>query len=189
MSLFHVTQFSILLLTASPEAESGSAALVAPDFAVTIATWITFFLLLFLLARFGWKPFVNALDEREAAVRDEVKRAENARREAEELLQQYELKLKNVQSEADAILNTSRQRAEEVGNKLETDARASAQQILEKAKLTIEGERQKAVSELKGIVANAASELTEKILKEELDMSRHEKLVEEVVSGIDRKRN
>jgi len=55
--------------------------------------------------------------------------------------------------------------------------------------LTIEGERQKAVSELKGIVANAASELTEKILKEELDMSRHEKLVEEVVSGIDRKRN
>lgn len=184
--ILQLSRLVFIATVASSEGASGSSALVTPDFAVTISTWITFFILLFLLAKFGWGPFTKALDEREEAITENVNRAEKARNEAEYLLKQYEEKLKNAQNEAEKIISSARERSEEIASKLQNDARIEAQNIMEKAKMTIEGERLKAVNELKSIVSEAAAYLSKKILQREIDMKKHIELVDEAVSKIEK---
>jgi F-type H+-transporting ATPase subunit b len=44
--------------------------LILPDFGLLVWTGITFSLLLFLLAKFAWKPILNAVNTREQNITD-----------------------------------------------------------------------------------------------------------------------
>lgn len=163
----------------------GAASLISPDLALTIATWITFLLLVVLIGKFGWGPFTKALDERESKIADDVARAENARSEAERLLKQYEDQLARAREEADKVLAEGRSRAEATAARLEEEARKASEEMTERARQTIEAERLKAVSELNRIVATAAVDLAGKIIKEELDGKKHQKLIDATVSQME----
>jgi F-type H+-transporting ATPase subunit b len=164
--------------------EAGGAALVSPDFAITIATWIAFGALVFLISRFGWNPLVKSLDDREHGIQESVRRAEAARNEAERLLVDYNAKLSGAKAEVDRLIAEGRSRGEAVAAKIELDANARSQELITKAQQTIDSERQKAVAELRRIVADAGVGLASKILHEELDATRHERLVDEVVREV-----
>jgi F-type H+-transporting ATPase subunit b len=163
---------------------AGGASLVSPDFAVTVATWIAFGLLVFIISRFGWNPLVKSLDEREQKIQDSVRRAEAARNEAERLLTDYNTKLSGAKTEVDRLIAEGRARGEAVAAKIELDANTRAQEQITKAQQAIDSERQKAVAELRRIVADAGVGLASKILREELDPKRHERLVDEVVREV-----
>lgn len=176
------------LVGATPPEGGFKAQLMSPDLALTFATWITFILLIVLLKKFGWGPLTKALDEREAKIADDVRRAENARREAEEILSTYNRKLSEAGAEADRLINEARARAEEVGARMSDEARKTADEIIIKAKASIDSERQKAVAELREIVADAATGLAGRIIGEELDSTRHARLVDEAVAAIPARR-
>ncbi|RMH59962.1 MAG: ATP synthase F0 subunit B [Candidatus Hydrogenedentota bacterium] len=177
----------LFLVTAAAEhggEATGGGAIIAPDFAVTIATWVTFGLLVFFLSRYGWGPFTKALDEREEKIANDVRKAEEARAEAQRLLEEYESRLGRARSEADKIIVDARQRAEEIAARLKKEAQADAAETIEKARQAIEAEREAAVVELKSTVAEAAVSLASKILREDLDRPKHERLIEETVREI-----
>lgn len=159
-------------------------ALLKPDLALTLATWITFILLITLLKKFGWGPLTKAIDEREAKIAESVQRAENARNEAEQMLVDYNAKLAAAAVEADQHIKAARVRAEELTNRMAADAQKIAEDITAKAQASIEAERVKVVAELRSIVAESAANLAGRILDEEVDATRHGKLIEGVVSGI-----
>lgn len=172
-------------LTAAEEAGAhGGPDMMAPDPTLTYATWITFFIFVAILAKFGWTPLVKSLDEREAAVADHVRRAEHARKEAEELLESYNQKLASAKAETDAMIVQARARGEEVVQRMTADAKQQAESIAKKAQESIEAERLRAVTELRQIVAEASVSLAGKILHEELTPARHAKLIDETVAGI-----
>lgn len=158
--------------------------LLKPDVAVLFATWLTFGILAWILAKFGWGPITKALDDRESSIAENARRAEAARADAETLVKRYEQQLAGAQGEADKVLAEARTRAEQVGQRLAAEARENATQITNKALQQIEGERQKAVTELRQIVAGAAVDLAGRILKEELNAQRHTKLIDDVVGQI-----
>lgn len=181
-----------LLLAAATEhgAEGGGGvkAFLNPDLALTGATWLTFFILIGLLKKFGWGPMTKALEDRESKIAESVHRAERARADAEELLMSYNQKLASAQGEADRVINNAREKAEQVAARMADDARKTAEEIVTKAQASIESERQKAVAELRGIVAESAAMLAGNILKEELDPKRHQKLIDNVVIDLPARR-
>lgn len=175
----------LALAIAASEGAGASAEIVkASEWPLTVATWLTFLLLVFLMARFGWGPLTKALDEREARIADDVKRAENARAEAEALLKNYNDKLAAARAETDKLIADGRARAAEVAAGIEADAKKKAQETTERALAEIEGERQKAVTQLNRIVADAAVTLASKLMAEELDARKHQKLIESTLSQI-----
>ena len=76
---------------------------------------INFFILLFCLKKFLYKPLFNMLDERAATIAKNVDDAEQARDEANALKAEYEASLKEAQTKAQEIIQNANKLGEETG--------------------------------------------------------------------------
>lgn len=142
--------------------------LVTPSYGLLFWTGLTFCLLLFVLAKFAWKPILKQVNERSKKIDDALKEAENAREEMKALHSENERILKEARAERDAILKE----AKDAGTKMIEEAREKAKiegaKLLEAAKSAIQSERNAALSEMKGQVATFSVQIAEQLVKESL---------------------
>ena len=80
--------------------------LVLPDFGLLFWTGIVFCSLLFLLAKFAWKPILSAVNEREKSISDALELAETTREEMKSLQAENDTILKAAKAERDEILKS-----------------------------------------------------------------------------------
>ncbi|MEY4142039.1 MAG: synthase subunit [Bacteroidota bacterium] len=142
--------------------------LVTPSYGLLFWTGLTFCLLLFVLAKFAWKPILKQVNERSKKIDDALKEAENAREEMKALHSENERILKEARAERDAILKE----AKDAGTKMIEEAREKAKlegtKLLEAAKSAIQSERNAALSEMKAQVATFSVQIAEQLVKESL---------------------
>src|SRR5205809_5202062 len=100
--------------------------LVQPDPGLFIWTIVTFLVLLALLAKFAWRPLLNALDSRQESIRKALDDAQRAKQELEQLQQESNRIIRNARVEADAIIAASRTDGERVREEMKEKARAEA---------------------------------------------------------------
>src|SRR6266700_2227185 len=100
--------------------------LVQPDPGLFVWTIITFLVLLALLAKFAWRPLLQALDSRQATIKKSLDDALQARRELEQVQQQSAEILRQARADAQTVLAQSRSDAEKLGETLRQKAREEA---------------------------------------------------------------
>ena len=83
--------------------------LVLPDFGLLFWTGIVFCSLLFLLAKFAWKPILNAVNERGNSIAEALELAEKTREEIKALKAENDQILKAAKAESDEILKDAKQ--------------------------------------------------------------------------------
>ena len=124
--------------------------------------------LLVLLAKFAWKPIMDAITAREEGIANAIASAEAARKEMQNLQADNQRILQEARTERDAMIKEAR----EIKDKMIADAKAEAQaqgeKMIEQAKATINSEKNAAMAELKAQVSGLSLEIAEKILKQEL---------------------
>lgn len=147
---------------------------------LVIWTIITFILLLIVLRKFAWKPLLSALDHREQRIRSDLERAEQARHEAEVILEENRKVLARAEEEYRRILNDGRALAEKLKREIIEDANQLTKKMTATAKLKIEHDKQAALQQLRFEVANLAILTAEKIIGETLDETKHRKLVDDL---------
>src|SRR5436190_365771 len=86
--------------------------LVQPDPGLFIWTIVTFLVLLALLAKFAWRPLLQALDSRQEAIRKALDDAQRARQELERLNRESAEIVAQARVDADSIVSRSRADAE-----------------------------------------------------------------------------
>ena len=93
-----------------------------------LALWtiVVFVCLVFILAKFAWKPLAGGLDRREQGIADQIAQANAANEKAKELLAEHERKLDEAKMEVHGILDQGRRDAEELGQELLKKAREEA---------------------------------------------------------------
>ena len=149
-------------------------------------TIITFILLLAVLRKFAWQPLLDALHRREEHIRTSIERAEHAKQEAERLLEENRKQLDRAEQEGLRILNEHRTLAEKLKNEIVEKANQLSRKVVEQAKQEIARDKDAALSELRGEVANLAIQAAEKILDETLDENRHRKIVDAYLKELPR---
>ena len=82
--------------------------LVQPDPGLFIWTILTFLVLLWLLAKFAWRPLLQALESRQELIRKSLDDAQEARRELERLHVESAQILKEARVQADSIITQTR---------------------------------------------------------------------------------
>ena len=149
-----------------------------------LAFWsvIIFGGLVFILAKFAFKPIVKALDEREKQVADNITGAERANQEAKELLAQYQNRLSEAESEVKAIVEAGKKEAERAGDLIVAKARDAAEAERVRATKEIEAATDGALQELAARSADLAVSLAGKIIKKKLDAGSHAELIQTAVS-------
>ncbi len=145
---------------------------------LAIWTTVVFVIFAFLLAKFGWKPILQALNEREQKIRGSLEQAEKARQETAELMKQNEKNRAAADEEYQRIVREAKALAEKMKDEIVERGRSEAQRHLDHAKDELRREVDAAKQQLRGEVADLAIQAAGKILDESLDSKKHQKLVE-----------
>ncbi len=147
-------------------------------------TFITFFIVLFVLKKFAWKPLLSMLEKREEGIKSDIQRAEHAREEAERLLTEHKKNLQNAEVEARRIIDEARTMAKQLKEEIVESAQASAHNLTVQAKAEIQREKETALRQLRDEVADLAIQAAGKILDESLDDARHRKIVDTYIDAL-----
>ncbi len=142
--------------------------LISPGIGVFLWMLLSFGILVFILAKWGWPMILKALNERETAISDSLNAAEKAREEMKQLKTENLDLLREAKIERDEMLRTARLTAEKIVEDAKSKATEEAQRIVDSARESINYEKLKAMHELKNDVANLSIEIAEKLVRSEL---------------------
>ena len=143
---------------------------------------INFLLLLYLLNRFLFKPLLARMDERSAKIEKGLEDAETAARDRELARAEREAAVAEARKEAAEMLARANKIAEDTRNEILTDARTEAEQVTQRAREEITAEKERAMAELRGQVADLALAAAGKLVKSEMDTPTQRRLVEEFLA-------
>lgn len=159
--------------------------LVLPDPGLYFWTIATFLVLVFLLAKFAWRPLLDALERRQEAIRKSLDDAESARSELERLKTESAEILKGARVEAAAVVSKSRADALQLGEELKQKARGEADAIVREAKRQIESEKSQALREIRDEIADLSIRIASKLIERNISREDNERLVEETLERLE----
>jgi F-type H+-transporting ATPase subunit b len=156
--------------------------LVTPGLGLIFWQLITFLLVLFLLARFAWKPIMSSLREREETIEGALRAAEQAKADMTKLKAENERLLEDARVERDAMLKKAQLTSEAIVEEAKNKASVESAKIVESAKQQINAERLAAVADIKKQVATLSIEIAEKLLRNQLKEEKAQRdLVDQLV--------
>ncbi len=141
-------------------------------------TIASFLVLVTVLSKYGWKPMIQALTEREEKIRSALEQADKARLEASELLKKNEESTARAEAEYQKMMKESRAMADKVREEILVKAREQAQQEMQRASEEIQRNVESARQQLRSEVADLAIRAAEKILDETLDAQKQKKVID-----------
>ena len=157
--------------------------LVTPQIGLLFWTVLIFLILVFLLAKFAWKPILNMVEERTKNIEDALNSAENAKKEMAGLKAENEQIMKEARAERDKIVREAREMKDKIIEESKETAKAEADKILAQARKLIDDEKCAAMNELKDQVASLSIEIAEKILTKELsDKKKQAELIDDILN-------
>ena len=143
--------------------------LVTPDFGLLVWMTLIFGIVLFILARFGFPVITRSVEARAERIRttlDDLKKAEEGMkvlaREQEELIAR-------AKEERDAIISDANLTRRQIVSQAREEALAESERIVTKARQDIEHEKETALRELRGKVADLSMQIAGKVLRKSLD--------------------
>jgi F-type H+-transporting ATPase subunit b len=167
------------------EAEGGPVDLLAPSTGVMAWTLIIFLLLMFVLAKFAFKPLFAAVEAREKALEDAIEGAKRDRAESEQLLAQQRAQLENARNEAQQIIAESRATAEKMRGDLLAQTKQQQEEMIEQARRAIEGEKAAAIADLRREAVDLAIAGASRVIEQNLDSAGNRQIVESFLASLD----
>ncbi len=163
--------------------------LVQPDPGLFIWTILTFLVLVALLARFAWRPLLQALERRQAAIAKSLEDAQHARQELERLNRESAQMMQQARVEAEAIVSRGRSDAEVLREELKQKSRTEAAAIVKNAERQIQFETARAVQQIRGEAIDLSVAIASKILRRQVSKEDHEGLLEETLKEVETRRH
>jgi F-type H+-transporting ATPase subunit b len=145
---------------------------------------VNFLLLLYLLNRFLFKPLMGRMDERSSTIAKGLEDAETAARDRELARAEREAAVAEARKEASAMIARANKIAEDTRNQILTEARQEAERVTQRAREEITAEKERAMAELRGTVADLALAAAGKLIRTEMDGSTQRRLVEEFLAEV-----
>jgi F-type H+-transporting ATPase subunit b len=152
--------------------------IVKPEIGLIFWMTVSFLLLLLILRIAAWKPILKMLSKRENEITQALNEANLAREQMKQLTLDNERLLAQAKDERDAILSEARKVSQKMYDESKVKAQEEGQRIIAAARESIGIEKQKAIADIKNMIAEMSLEVAEKILKAELsDKDKHKEFI------------
>src|SRR2546426_5588967 len=145
---------------------------------------VNFVILLLILQRLLYKPFLAKMEERTGAIKRSLEEAQAARAEAAHQVEENATRLRQAHAEAAAIREQALKEAGEEQRRLVESARAEAQRLVESAKAQMDADIRRAREELRREVADLATAVAEKLVRRSLRDEDHRRIVADTISRL-----
>lgn len=156
--------------------------ILIPNLAEFIPALIAFLVIWAVLAKVAWPMIVGMLDKRQETIKNNLDEAEAAKIEAQRALEEYKKQIADARREAAGIVDEARRAGEQVKADITAQAQAQADEMVAKAKKSIEKERLAAIADLQSSVADLSVAVAGRLIGEDLSDADQRKLVEKYVA-------
>ena len=157
---------------------------IMPDWTQLVIQIISLCLLFFAFKRFAWIPTKTFLSNRQAFLNAGFKEAENAQTEAIALKTHYEEQIAQAETEAEEIIEASRNKGKISYEEIMANARQEANDKLEKMNLAIKEDQLAAQEKIKTDLIEVAVTGAEVLIKKEIDPAVHEQLFADFIAKV-----
>jgi len=149
---------------------------------VLIAQIVNFTILLVILRIVAWGPLTRMLDERRERIAESLSAAESAKAQAAESQRHMQDQIETARREGQALVA----QAQEIGNRIQAEARtqaqADAEATLARARNEIQLERDSAIADLRKEFGDLTISAAEKVINQSLDRNAHRRLIDEALA-------
>ena len=138
------------------------------DWPMLIAQAINFLIVALVIWKFAFKNILSTIKEREQQISDSLKNADRIKLELEETEKQQQETLQEASLAAKKTISSAQEQAKALIEAQKEDARKQAEEIITKAKLAMEQERERVLREAREEIASLVVLTTSKVLSKNL---------------------
>lgn len=183
VSVLVITVVGCLALTAfAAEAEQGPSSFKK----IWMLSWrlLNFLILAYLMVRLLKKPLSSFFQESARVIREQLQGTEQACQEAEQELQEMENRLEALDQEIQKLQGVIGEHGQRERDKIIANARQTAEQMLEKARLEAAYSAQQAKNQLRLEVIDAAVRTAAESIRKAIESGDQERLVNEYLQDL-----
>lgn len=148
----------------------------------TLLAQVVDFIVLFVFLRiFAWPPLVKAMEQRRKHIEDQLTAAQQEREEAVRLRERQHQDLAEAKAQAQEIVERAQRAAAAESRQLLDEARGQAERMQKQMHDEIEREREAAVAALRSEVADLVLQAAGKLLRSRVDAPEDRRLVEDFI--------
>ncbi len=140
-----------------------------------------FLILVLILGKFLYKPFLGILEKRKQTIEDAFTNADATNRKADEKYEAYTKKLARAEAESREIIKNARLKADDHANMIVEEAKAEAARIKLQAEKEAVREKEKALREVREQIGQLAILAAEQILEKEVAAEGQEEIIDRVL--------
>ncbi len=166
-----------LILPLPVMAQEGGGGMFDVNLGLSVWTTLVFLTLLGFLWKFAWGPILGAVQAREDGIQGTLDQAANERVEAAKLLAEHRQQMADARRQAQQMIAEGKEAGERVRKDLEEKARAEGDAMIERARESIEREKDAALDELRKESVDLALAAAAKLVQESLDEKKDRELI------------
>lgn len=145
---------------------------------------VNFLVLLFLMSKFILTPLMDFLENRANSIKSDIETAQLQKSESEELLSKRKQMLNDARQEAKQIKDQASDTVVKEREVVIADANKEASQIIDHAKKDVQLMVNKAKKDLTSRIGELSVQLSEKIIRKNIDKSTQKEIVAESVEKL-----
>ena len=162
--------------------EKSGLAVILPDLNEFIPMLIAFIVIAIILWKFGWPMFEAMLEKRERTIAEALQKSEESRIEAERVLAEYKEQLADAKAQAAKLIADARETGEAMRADITKQAQDEAANMIEKARVAIEAEKQAAMTDLQNSVADLSVDVASRLVSSDLSDAEHRAIIERYIN-------
>jgi F-type H+-transporting ATPase subunit b len=171
---------SALLLAA----EATSKNPILPSAPELVWGTLSFGIVFLLMWKFAFPSVKKGMDARTERIRESLSTAEQAKSDAQTVLDEYQRQLADARGESNRIIEEARQTAEALRRDLTARAEADAAEIRNRATADIDAAKNRAMEELRSQLTELTIELAERVVRRNIDRESNARLIDDYISTI-----
>ena len=147
---------------------------------------IAFFLIVFfILRKYAFGMIQAQLDARREHIEKAIAAADEAKAEAQKLLEEHKKLIGEARGEAESILAEARKTRESMERRMKEETETERQRRLEETRKEIAAETTRALAQIRAEVAELTLEAASRVVGKTLDAERDRELISEAIAGLD----
>ncbi len=160
--------------------------LLTPSFGLIIWTLLAFIIVFLILKKYAWKPILGSLNEREKNISDAILSTEKIKKEMAEMKSENEALLAKAREERAQMMREAKETRDKIISEAKEQARLDTNKIIADAQAAINQQKMASITDLKNQVGNLVIEVSEKILRRELNnKDAQEKYINELAQNVE----
>ena len=152
-----------------------------------LAQMLNFFILVWILHRFAYKPLVGMMNARKEQIANDLASAEQSRLEAEQIKADYAAQIAKARQEAQEIVEKAHHQAKVSTAEEVAAVRSQIETEKERARQDIAIERDRAMNSLRNEVVSLSVAMAAKVVAKDMNSETNTKLIEDAIRQLDSK--